>query len=87
LLFDRSQMVSYTVLNESYGVYPKEPEKFAGKLFRKFDWSHLLEFTKRTTIASELYSGPLEHYEIACLNHVVDVITTGPPRIAVGFLP
>lgn len=86
LLFDLSQMVSYTVLNESYGVYPKDPEQFVGKLFRKFSWSHLLEFTKQTTIASEFYPGPLEHYQIACLNHVVDVITTGPPRIAVGYL-
>lgn len=84
LLFDRSHMVSYTVLNESYGVYPKDPEKFVGKLFRRFVWSHLLEFTKQTTIASDLYPGPLEHYQIACLNHVVDVITTAPPRIAVG---
>jgi hypothetical protein len=79
LLFDRSQMVSYTVLTEGYGVYPEDPEQFDGKLFRKFSWSHLLEFTKQTTIASELYPGPLEHYQIACLNHVVDVITTGPP--------
>lgn len=86
LLFDRTQMVSYAVLNESYGVYPKDPEQFVGKLFRKFSCSHLLEFTKQTTIASEFYPGPLEHYQIACLNHVVDVITTGPPRIAVGSL-
>lgn len=86
LLFDRSQMVSYTVLNELYGVYPKDPEKFVGRLFRRFVWSHLLEFTKQTTVASDLYPGPLEHYQIACLNHVVDVIATGPPRIAVGLL-
>jgi hypothetical protein len=86
VLFDRSHMVSYTVLNESYGVYPREPEKFVGKFFRKFSWSHLLEFTKQTTIASEFYPGPLEHYQIACLNHVVDVIATAPPRIAMGLL-
>lgn len=61
LLFDRSQMVSYTVSNESYGVYPKDPEQFVGKLFRRFSWSHLLEFTKQTTIASDFYPGPLEH--------------------------
>jgi hypothetical protein len=79
-------MVSYTVLNESYGVYPEEPEKFVGKLFRAFSWSHRLEFTKRTTIASEFYPGPLQHYEIACLNHIVDVITTRPPRVEVGLL-
>jgi hypothetical protein len=64
-----------------YGIYPREPEKFVGKLFRVFSWSHLLEFTKRATVASEFYPGPLGHYEIACQNHVVDVISTAPPRI------
>ena len=76
-------MVSYTVLNESYGTYPEPPEQFSGKLFRVFEWSHLLEFTKKTTCASDEYSGVLQHYEIACLNHVIDVICTGPPRISV----
>jgi hypothetical protein len=51
LIFDRKHMVSYTVLNESYGRYPESPEH--------------------------------RHYEIACLNHVVDVISAGPPRIAI----
>ena len=84
LIFDRTNMVSYTVLNESYGAYPEAPEEFTGKLFRVFSRSHLLDFTKRTTYASDEYPGVLQHYEVACLNHVVDVICTGPPRIAVG---
>lgn len=84
LVFDRGTMVSYTVLNECYGKYPEQPEQFTGKLFRLFTWSHLLEFTKSTTYASNDYPGPLRHYQIACLNHVVDVICTGPPEIAVG---
>jgi hypothetical protein len=83
LNFDRRHMVSYTVLNESYGRYPESPEQFAGKLFRVFSWSHLLEYTKRTTYASDENPGLLQHYEIVCLNHVVDVICTGPPRIAI----
>ena len=83
LIFDRKHMVSYTVLNESYGKYPEPPEQFAGKLFRVFSWSHLLECTRKNTYASDAYPGVLHHYEIACLNHVVDVICTGPPRIAV----
>ena len=84
LVFDRNRMVSYTVLNESYGKYPESPEQFTGKLFRVFSRSHLLEFTRRTTNASDEYPGVLQHYQIACLNHVVDVICTGPPRITVG---
>jgi len=84
LLFDRSHMISYTVLNESYGKYPELPEAFTGKLFRIFSQSHLLEFTERTTYASGGYPGVLMHFEIACLNHVIDVICTAPPKIAVG---
>lgn len=86
VIFDPKQMVSYTVLNETYGRYPESPEQFAGKLFRVLSWSHLLEFTKRMTYASDEHPGALLHYEIACLNHVVDVICTGPQgsRLFVG---
>jgi hypothetical protein len=38
---------------------------------------------KRTTYASDENPGVLQHYEIARLNHVVDVICTGPPKIAI----
>jgi hypothetical protein len=85
VIFDRNNIVSYTVLNESYGKYPEPPEEFIGRLFRVFSRSHLLDFTKQTTIASNEYPGVLQHYQLACLNHVVDVITTKPPRIAVGI--
>jgi hypothetical protein len=84
LLFDRNHMISYTVLNESYSKYPQPPEVFTGKLFRIFSHSHLLEFTERTTYANGGHPGVLMHFEIACLNHVIDVICTAPPKIAVG---
>jgi hypothetical protein len=87
VIFDRNSIVSYTVLNESYGKYPEPPEEFIGKLFRVFSRSHLLDFTRQATIACDEYPGVLQHYQIACLNHVVDVITTKPPRIAVGMWP
>jgi hypothetical protein len=84
MLFDRRSMISYSVLNESYGTRPEASEKFTGKLFRVFSQSHLLEYTKRTTIASDGYPGTLQHFQIACQFHVVDVICTAPPRIRVG---
>jgi hypothetical protein len=43
-----------------------------------------LEFTKRTTYASDDYPGILMHFEIACLNHIVDVVCTAPPKIVMG---
>ena len=84
LLFHRNHMISYTVLNETYGKYAEPPEAFTGKLFRIFSRSHLLEFTERTTYASGGHPGVLMHFEVACLNHVIDVICTAPPKIAVG---
>jgi hypothetical protein len=85
LVFDRRHMVSYSVLNESYGGYPEPPEQFTGKLFRIFSWSHLLEFIKSTTCASDEFPGVLQHYQVACLNYVVDVICTAPPRITIDW--
>ena len=84
LLFDRNHMISYTVLNESYGKYPEPPEVFTGKVFRTFSHSHLLEFTERTTYASGDSPDAPMHFQIACLNHVIDVICTAPPKIAVS---
>jgi len=87
VIFDRKHMISYTVLNESYGRYPQPPEVFTGKLFRVFSRSHQLEFTERTTYASGGHPARLIHFEIVCLNHVFDVIATAPPKIAVGNNP
>ena len=83
LIFISNHMVSCSVLNECYGGYPEPPEQFTGNLFRVFTWSHLLEFTKRTTCVSDEYPGVLQHYQIVCLNHIVDVICTAPPRITI----
>jgi hypothetical protein len=83
LIFDSRHMVSYLVLNELYGTYPAPPEEFTGRLFRTFTKSHLLDFTRRTTNASDAWPGKLLHYQIACLNHVVDVVVTAPPTIYV----
>jgi hypothetical protein len=87
LIFERDYMISYTVLNESYGKYSEQPEMFTGKLLRVFSWSHLLEFTRRTTYAGNELTGPLQHYEAACLNQILDVICTRRPRIFVQKLP
>jgi hypothetical protein len=78
-----SQPISYTVSNETYSQYPEAPEIFTGKLFREFSWSYLLEMTRKTTYASDDHPGPLplQHHSIACLNHVIDVITTQEPEM------
>jgi hypothetical protein len=57
------------------------PEIYSGA----YSWSYLLEMTWKTTYAGDEHPGPgpLEHHQIPCLNHVIDVITTRPPRMAV----
>jgi hypothetical protein len=79
------EYISYTVSNESYSRYPKAPEVFIGNLFRIYSWSYLLEMTRRTSYAGDDHPGPgpLQHHQIPCLNHVIDVITTRPPTMAV----
>ena len=80
-------MISYTVLNESYGRYPQPPEVFTGKLFRVFSHSHLLDFHRANDLCFSRPPAPLMHIQIACLNHVFDVIATAPPKIAVTNNP
>ena len=75
--------ISYTVTNESYGKYPQPPEAFTGKLFREFQWSYLLEWTRKVSYANDEHPGPgpLQHHEIVCQNHVLEVITTESPIV------
>jgi len=82
--FIYDEYISYTISNESYSKYPKEPEILTGKFFRVFTWSHLLEFTRLTSYAGDEHPGlgPLQHHEIPCLNHVIDIVTTRPPTVA-----
>jgi hypothetical protein len=79
------EYISYTVSNESYSKYPEPPEVFSGNLFRIYSWSYLLEMTRKTTYAGDDHPGPgpLEHHQIPCLNHVIDVVTIRPPTLAV----
>jgi hypothetical protein len=84
IVFERRHMVYYSVLNESYGQYPDESEEFVGKVLRVFSRSKLLDFIKTTTVASDDYPGVLQHYELVCLNHVVDIICTAPPEISIA---
>jgi hypothetical protein len=87
VVFDRRHMIFYSVLNECYGRYPEPPEQFEGKRFRVFSRSHLLDFIKRTTHASDGYPGTLLHFQIAAENHVIDAITTAHPLVSILASP
>ena len=79
-----SSYLSYVVSNETYCLPSAAPEIWTGYLFREYRWSYLLEWTKKTTYASDDHPGPgpIRHFEIVCLNHVISVITAQPPEIS-----
>jgi len=84
MAFEERHMVAYLVSNESYSKYPEPYEEFSGKRLRIFSRSHLLEFTKKASYATDQHPGKLQHYQIVCENHIVDIIATGPPLISVS---
>ena len=77
-----SEYIMYSVTNESYAASNDE-EIFEGKLFRKYSKSFFLEYAKKGTFASDEYPGVMHHWEVACLNHIVNVISHVEPVISV----
>jgi hypothetical protein len=72
--------VAYSVRNESFCTRDKE-ELWEGRLICLYSNSHFLDYVMRATFASEDYPGPLRHWGVNCLNHVVDVVSTEDPRM------
>jgi hypothetical protein len=72
--------VAYSVTNESFTVLDDE-ERFTGNLFRQFSKSKFLDYVAASTVAVEDIVGPYTHYEIACLNQIIDVATGREPTI------
>jgi len=76
--------ISYAVRDESYCSWDKE-EEWVGTSFRIYSKSKFLDFVGNGTFASAEYPGPFKHYEIVCLDHIIDVASEEPPIIrAVG---
>ena len=74
--------VIYSVRNESY-VIEDQTEVFTGRLFREYSASRLRDYVGVATFASDTYPGKLNHYEIVCENHIVDIVSTEKPMVAV----
>lgn len=84
--------VAYAVRNESYAMADDgAPTSLPVSQLVERRKSAFLDFLRRTTIASNEFPGPLRHWELVCLNHVIDVVSTSEPVItfkaAVGSLP
>ena len=72
--------IAYAVLNESFASVD-EYEEYSGRFFRVYSKSHFLDYIRAATFASDDYPGKSTHYEIACLDHIVDVISVDEPEI------
>jgi hypothetical protein len=72
--------VAYSVTNESFTVLDDE-EQFTGNLFRQFSKSKFLDYVAASTVLVEDIVGAYMHYEIACLNQIIDVATGREPTI------
>ncbi len=72
--------VAYSVRNESF-VSKDDFEEFSGRLIRVYSKSHFLEYASRATFACNELPGPMHHFGLICQNHIIDVISTGPPSV------
>jgi hypothetical protein len=77
---DFETYIGYSVLNESF-TNLDDYEEFEGKAFRIYSKSRYLDYINVSTFASNDYPGPYKHYGIACLNHIIDIISTEEPII------
>jgi hypothetical protein len=67
-------------LNESFATRD-DSEEAKGKLFRSFSKSRFLSYVRTATFATDEYPGPVNHFEVICQNHVIEVVSTEAPRI------
>ena len=58
-----------------------DEERYEGTRFRIYSKSHFIEYMGTATFASDQYPGPMQHYEVVCENHIIDVLSTEPPAI------
>jgi len=71
--------ISFAVRDESFA--SSSDEDWIGKVFRIYSRSRFLDFLSAGTFASSDFPGPFVHYEIACLDHIIDVASLHPPTI------
>ncbi|MGY1411267.1 MULTISPECIES: hypothetical protein [unclassified Luteimonas] len=72
--------ISYAIRDESYCSWDKE-EDWVGSSFRVYSRSKFLDFVANGTFATSEYPGPFKHYEIVCLDHIIDVASEEAPTV------
>jgi hypothetical protein len=79
---DFDSYVSYSIINESFTVLD-DYEVYKGNTFRIYKKSRYLDFVKQGTVAEDIYpDDEFIHYEIAYLNHIIDVVSYEEPIVS-----
>jgi hypothetical protein len=73
-----TRYVAYSVRNESFAQPDKERPSFVS-VFVERESSAYLKFLEETTFATAVK--PMRHWEINCLNHVIDVVSFDGPIV------
>ncbi len=73
--------VAYSVANESYSTR-NESEEFSGRFARLYGKSRFLDYVSRATLACKEYPGILQHVQLVCECHIVDVASTKFPQVS-----
>jgi hypothetical protein len=73
--------VSYCVTEEMHGSCGRyEEEIYTGRLLRIYSKSNFLDFLEKNTGA---HANSYQHFEIACLNHIIDIAAIDAPTLSV----
>ena len=75
--------VNYSVTDESCALEIGS-DKFEGRLLRKYSKSTYLDYMVKTIDIETpgiIAGKPCTHYEIVCLNHIIDVLSINEPKI------
>lgn len=72
--------IGYSVLNEEY-VSADRYECYEGRLLVRYQRSHYMDYMAAATFATADYPGPLQHWGLFCVDHVINIASTEPPRI------
>lgn len=80
--FEFDSYVSYSVINESYAPFD-DYEKYDGGMLRIYTKSRYLDFIKIRTFAEDIVpEQQFVHYQIPCLDHIIDVISYKQPKVS-----
>jgi hypothetical protein len=71
--------VSYAVQSESFFIVAENSDP--SSMLVEYHASPFLNYVSATTFAADIV-GELRHWELSCMNHVIQVVSTRPPQIA-----